>query len=135
MVRRENVEKGSSIQDGEYEYMTSFMEYAIDRGLVFRDWMLDINRYNPVNCEEENIAIGRKRALLSITVYSGNGLDICLEYFADREKLVNGKTLYDEYSDEPFDIKESYNWPIVRGYQVQRKRRIKCLKRIIFSVE
>ncbi len=85
MVWRENVEKSSSIQDGEYEYMTSFMEYAIDRGLVFRDWMLDIHRYNPVNCEEENIAIGRKQALLSITVYSGNGLEIRFEYFADRE--------------------------------------------------
>ena len=38
--------------DDKYEYMILFMDYAIDSGLVFRDWMLDIHRHNPVN--EEN---------------------------------------------------------------------------------
>lgn len=38
--------------DDKYEYMILFMDYAIDSDLVFRDWMLDIHRNNPVN--EEN---------------------------------------------------------------------------------
>jgi hypothetical protein len=38
--------------DGKYKYMISFMDYVNNSGLVFRDWMLDIHRNNPVN--EEN---------------------------------------------------------------------------------
>lgn len=48
----DKAEINSLTGDDKYEYMILFMDYAIDSGLVFRDWMLDIHRNNPVN--EEN---------------------------------------------------------------------------------
>lgn len=80
--------------DDKYEYMILFMDYAIDSGLVFRDWMLDIHRHNPVN-EENAAGGGRYWPSLSISIYRGYGMEISLEYFAN-QATDNSEEDYEE---------------------------------------
>ena len=80
--------------DGKYKYMISFMNYVNNSGLVFRDWMLDIHRHNPVN-EENAAGGGRYWPSLSISIYRGYGMEISLEYFA-HQATDNSKEDYEE---------------------------------------
>ena len=80
-----DADKDTAIQNEEHSYITSFMDYAIDNGIVFRDWMLDIHRHNPVN-EENAAGGGRYWPSLSISIYRGYGMEISLEYFANQAR-------------------------------------------------
>lgn len=75
------ISEETAIKKGEFDYITTFMDYAIDSDLVFRDWMLSIITPNPVY---DDMYIEKRTnnhgALLSITIYDGNGLEVALNY-------------------------------------------------------
>lgn len=70
-----------AIKSGTYDDITTFMDYAINSGLVFKDWMITIETPNPVDADEfwekRNNNYG---ALLFITIYKGEGLEITFLY-------------------------------------------------------
>lgn len=80
-IRGTNIIEENAIKEGNYDDITAFMNYAIDSQLVFRDWMIRIDTPNPIDknefMEKRNSNYG---ALLSITIYKGQGLGIALLY-------------------------------------------------------
>jgi hypothetical protein len=82
-----DADKDTAIQNEEHSYITSFMDYAIDNGIVFRDWMLDITMYRKVN---DDAYKGREKASdeleLRITIYEGEQFILSFLYSSDKDK-------------------------------------------------
>lgn len=87
-----NIQKDTEIQKEEYDYITSFMDYAIANGIPFRDWMLDIF----INDSEyEGKRDGSYDLKLSITIYETYGAKIFFRYSSLREKDYSGEYFID----------------------------------------
>lgn len=75
------IEEERAIKKGSYDDITTFMDYAIDTHLVFRDWMTEIKIPNSVKEDE----FMEKRsynhgATLTITIYESLGLKVIFLY-------------------------------------------------------
>lgn len=94
--RKRNIEKETAIQKGQYNEITAFMDYAIENGLVFRDWMLEIHPPSPVNEnrfeEKRNSNYGPS---LEITLYKSRGMELSFYYFPYEDV---------DYSYEDYDL-------------------------------
>jgi len=87
-----NIQKDTEIQKEEYDYITSFMDYAIANGIPFRDWMLDIfindSEYEGKRDDSYDLK-------LSITIYKTYGMEILFRYSSCREKDDSGEEFID----------------------------------------
>lgn len=85
--RRDNITKSTSIKHGDHSYITSFMDYMIDNGLVFRDWMLNIDMRGKINDNGQGEKQdGHYDLRLDITVYEGKQFIISFVYILDSNK-------------------------------------------------
>ncbi len=89
--------------DKNYESVIKFMDYAIENGLVFRDWMLKVDPPNPpLDDEWDEKRDSNMGVLLEITIYQGKGLNVSL--------------CYSPYDD--IDYYKVYCWPQPEGFNV-----------------
>ena len=82
IYRSSDIQKDHAIKDGKYDYITSFMDYAVDTGLAYRDWMLDIDMYRRIKTGENNKGEnGRYDLELEIRIYNGKGFIVSFFYY------------------------------------------------------
>ena len=115
IYRSSDVQKDHAIKDGKYDYITSFMDYAVDTGLAYRDWMLDIDMYGRIKTGENNKGEnGRYDLELEIRIYNGKGFVVSFCYYSNAEKDYSDQSLKigmcDDYAASKKCTRINANW-------------------------